>query len=101
MGARSPARMWAVGRNEPATGGARLHEGRAAWRAELVGGARAGEDGAFFPSLVKSRMNWIILFLLSYEIHNPTNKSNDILLLKSNWIWIIVNPLPGIGGNEL
>jgi hypothetical protein len=46
MGARSPTRMWAVRRNGPAAGGARLHEGRVAWRAELVGGARAGEDGA-------------------------------------------------------
>jgi hypothetical protein len=108
MGARSPARMWAVGRNEPAAGGARLHEGRAAWRAELVGGARRRGWGlrqstevaglfVFFSSFVKSRMNWIIIFLLSYEIHNPTkSKSNDILLLKSNWIWITVNPLPGI-----
>jgi hypothetical protein len=43
--AHSPVRMWAVGRNEPAAGRAQLHEGRAAWRAELVGGALAGEDG--------------------------------------------------------
>jgi hypothetical protein len=45
MGARTPVRMWAVGRNELAAGGARLHEGRAAWRVELVGGALGGEDG--------------------------------------------------------
>jgi hypothetical protein len=58
--------------------------------------AEYGSSYLFFP-FVKSRMNWIILFLLSYEIHNPTkSKSNDILLLKSNWIWITVNPLPGI-----
>jgi hypothetical protein len=80
------------------------HGARSSWGAREL--ARMGlrwstqAAGFFFASLVKSRMNWIILFLLCYEIHKPTkSKSNDILLLlKSNWIWIIVNPLPGIGG---
>jgi hypothetical protein len=63
---------------------------------------QAATDGvsSLFASLWgrrKSNTSWIILFLLSNEIHDPIkSKSNEIQLLKSNWIWIIANPIPGI-----
>jgi hypothetical protein len=36
------------------------------------------------------------------DVHDPfRSKSSEIQLKKSNWIWIIPNPIPGLGVEQV